>query len=696
MKRLILLIAAALSCASARADVTGTDLRYKPTTTAGNISATNVFYVSGVYSNATTGVHGIVPSELKNLLNVGTTSTLTIGTLNASNATISSMVSTTAVLNSLTLTGFTNGYVFSTSGVLSATTGVSSLTFGASDLFTLGGTTGAITATQTTTAALQVTSLRASTIGIGVATSTNFALRVTQSSLNNPANGLNAFVLTAGTHTNVTIAGTEVNFNLNRLMTWQNGITLGPSQTYRGVLISPATMSVGTTATIGGGAYSLDISGPPVSQTGISVTNVAGLRIATASIGSGTVVNAYALSLTAPTGATTVNAAAMLMGNVGIMNAAPAATLHVTGTGIMDGITTTSLILPTLTGYLYGNGGGAVTTGTFLGTAGQVIVTGTNSLTFSTPQGISTTASPTFAGLQLNGSLTSTGTVTSITGLFTNITFSGQTGYLIANSGIVSVTTPVTSLTITANSQFSLASTTGALSLVQTTTASPQMLRIGLGLASTATNALLATVSTVTGNILSTTSPASYSGNYFGASNSAGTSVASLAGDGSTGATFTMRNSATLLADFGSTGATVFRVYSTGPRVNEGQTLAFCASSVTVAAGVYAPTAGVLQIVGTSSTTTAKLRGLVLDAGTAGTGTSGGPLKFTAGVLQTSPEIGVMNMTTNDGLVFTGPNGILNSVLTYTTGSTPTNTSAVNGYIKTTISGTDAWIPYYR
>lgn len=132
--------------------------------------------------------------------------------------------------------------------------------------------------------------------------------------------------LTASTEAN------DVNLNLARTVQFSSGALT----TQRALYIQAPSYSFTAGSTLSTAA-TVDITGAPKSQTNATITNTYALRIEGGAVQpAGTVNNAYALSVAAPSGASNNYAAVFSGGNVGISTAAPSATLEVNGTALFD------------------------------------------------------------------------------------------------------------------------------------------------------------------------------------------------------------------------------------------------------------------------------------------------------------------------------------------------------------------------
>lgn len=269
-------------------------------------------------------------------------------------------------------------------------------------------------------------------------------------------------------------------------------------------------------------------------------------------------------------------------------------------------------------------------------------------------------------GLAFTGSsLTFTGAL-SVTGGAGITTGSSAGVFTITNSGVTSLTAVgaalsgtvgnltltvasggVTSLTLGGTTLFAQTTTTGDISLVPTTTGTPQFFGLGLNTAATNTAILTLSIGSTTTTGIRIRSPASYSGYYWTVQNSAGTDMAYIFGDGGTGATLAIRNAATRVLTVGSVAQTFFDVnaigtstQAAGPRICTGAVLGFSTAAEVISpnVGIVSLTSGQLSVVSgtvsgtgsfnvTNALTTATLRvntGVINSTGLQHTRTSTG------------------------------------------------------------------------
>lgn len=143
-------------------------------------------------------------------------------------------------------------------------------------------------------------------------------------------------------------------------------------------------------------------------------------------------------------------------------------------------------------------------------------------------------------------------------------------------------------------------------------------------------------------NCLWLTSPASYTGYYFSCRNSGNTDMIHAVGDGSTGATLYVRNSATTLLSVGTSGQAYFTLGSATQQqfafLGVSRGLAF-GQSTSANVGLVCNNAGNLFVTD-GSTGSGKFEFFKLAAGTATAGQA--PLKFTSGTNLTTAEAGAM------------------------------------------------------
>lgn len=179
-------------------------------------------------------------------------------------------------------------------------------------------------------------------VGIGTSSpGSGNALVVTRSIASTGTPSLLKLIGPADTTLQANSEANDVNFNLARTVQWATG----PITTQRAVYVqAPSYGFVGASNL--GSASTVDISGPPKSQTNANILNSYALNIEAGAVQpAGAVTNAYGLSVNAPTGATNNYSGTFLGGNVGIGTTSPGSplTLQAALTPSSGALTTTQL-----------------------------------------------------------------------------------------------------------------------------------------------------------------------------------------------------------------------------------------------------------------------------------------------------------------------------------------------------------------
>ncbi len=161
--------------------------------------------------------------------------------------------------------------------------------------------------------------------GVNTSLSANLAIAPPVATSGSP----NILLLTGPSDTTLTASTEASDVNLNLARTVQ--FATGALTTQRAALIqAPSYGFVGASTLTT--AATLDVTGPPKSQTNATITNSFGLRVEAGAVApAGAVTNAFGLSVSAPTGASNNYAAVFPTGNVGINTSAPANPLSVAG-----------------------------------------------------------------------------------------------------------------------------------------------------------------------------------------------------------------------------------------------------------------------------------------------------------------------------------------------------------------------------